>query len=646
MARELKSQTSLNAVDSESPAPDFRLMFEASSELCLVLDAALNIVAVTDAFAKATHICRENSVGQNIWKVLGDPSDTSTTGSYNLCLALKEVLAKKSRETLPVQKFALRRPDEMGGGFEERWWSSVNTPLLDDKGNLRYIIHRIDECPKPSAPKSEINGERLDAILSAVSSGLIVTDMQHRIVLMNRVAEKLLGAPEGKSAGLSLDEAIQDAGLRERIRATLGKQETGAKFDFVMPAIGSSTQPLTLCARTALIRDKQRRTTGTLTVIEDVTHEREVDRLKTEFLSTAAHELRTPLTSIRGFSEILLTREMSDEKIKHFLTTINIQATNLGNIINDLLDLARIESGRGLELRRAANDVVAIAREVLDPYMQRSGNHRYVLDTSDKQILAHCDREKLRQALQNLVSNAVKYSPQGGEILVKLERKEPFLTCSVSDHGIGMTPDELSRVFEKFYRANAGTTAAEGTGLGMSIVKAVIEQHGGTIRIDSTYGKGTRATFTLPLGLGSGLMNAVSVTEPGKLVTGARRILVLEDDPAAGAMIEFYLKEAGFNVALASRGAGFVDRACTELPDLICLDAILPDADGFNLCKELKSEPRTKAIPVIFVSVRDSEKDRGLALGASAFVTKPYTAPALLEAVNRAMRKPTGALRM
>jgi PAS domain S-box-containing protein len=825
MARDRKSQASPSSPDPESPAPpNFQFLFESCPALYLVLDPLLRIIAVTEAYAKATMTRRENILGRNIFDVFPDnPQDQSATGERNLKASLNWVIEKKIPDVMAVQKYDIRRPEEEGGGFEQRWWSPINTPVLDSKKNLLYIVHRVEdvttfiqrqkdnadqlkitddlrkqaremeaevylraqevqvanqqlrdanaalhqqaehlreleierdrffnlsvdmfciagtdgyfkrvnkafertlghtEAELIGAPylsfihpediesttalvkdlgtgqiaihfenryrckdgsyrylswnatpftadgityavarditerkraeerlrfalaSSETNLERLDAILSAVSSGLLVTDLDNRIVLLNHVAEKLLDTHAGKSTGLSLDEAIQDRSLRERIRATLSKRETGSKFDFVTTT-ADSPRPTTLCARTALIRDKLGKTTGTLTVIEDVTHEREVDRLKTEFLSTAAHELRTPLTSIRGFSEILLTREMPAEKSRRFLDTINIQATNLGNIINDLLDLARIESGRGLELRRAATDVVAIVREVLDSFIPRSERHRYVLDAEPPQILAHCDREKMRQAIQNLVSNATKYSPDGGEIRVSIDRKDPFLSCSVIDQGIGMMPDQLSRVFEKFYRANAGTTAVEGTGLGMSIVKAIVEQHGGTISIESELGKGTRATFSLPLGMGSGLMPAVAEKRDRESVATGARILVLEDDPGAGSMIEFYLREAGYSVALASRGAGFLERAATEYPDLICLDAILPDADGFNICKELKADPRTKSIPVIFVSVRDSEKERGLALGALAFITKPYSATALLETIKTVLSKPAGPL--
>lgn len=816
MAHDRKSQA--NLPDPESPVPpNFQFLFESCPALYLVLDPLLRIIAVTDAYAKATMTRRENILGRNIFDVFPDnPQDQSATGERNLKASLAWVIEKKIADVMAVQKYDIRRPEQEGGGFEQRWWSPINTPILDAKNNLLYIVHRVEdvttfvqrqndtddlrrhtremeaeiylraqevqvanqqlrdanvalqkqaehlreleierdrffnlsvdmfciagsdgyfkrvnkafertlgytEAELLGAPyasfihpedlastaaqakgqleghaaiqfenryrckdgsyrylswnatpfsadgltyavardisdkrkaeenlrlalaSSETSLERLNAILSAVSSGLLVTDLDNRIVLLNHVAEKLLDTHAGKSTGLSLDEAIQDRSLRERIRATLSKLETGSKFDFVTTS-SDSPRPVTLCARTALIRDKQGKTTGTLTVIEDVTHEREVDRLKTEFLSTAAHELRTPLTSIRGFSEILLTRDMPLEKSRRFLDTINIQATNLGNIINDLLDLARIESGRGLELRRAATDVVAIVREVLDVFIPRSEKHTYVLEAEPPQILAHCDRDKIRQAIQNLVSNATKYSPQGGEIKVSMIRNDPFLRCSVSDQGIGMLPDQLSHVFEKFYRANAGTTAVEGTGLGMSIVKAIIEQHGGCISIESAIGKGTSATFTLPLGMGSGLMPAVAEKREKESATTGARILVLEDDPGAGSMIEFYLREAGYSVALASRGTGFLERAATEHPDLICLDAILPDADGFNICKDLKADPRTKSIPVIFVSVRDSEKERGLALGAVAFITKPYSATTLLETIKTVLSKPAGPL--
>lgn len=473
---------------------------------------------------------------------------------------------------------------------------------------------------------------RLHAMIQAVSSGLLVTDLNHRIVLVNHVAAGLLKVNAREAVGQTLDEAIKDKGLRERLRAALLRQETGAKFDFP-----GSAGKIVLCARTALVRDASGMITGNITVIEDVTREREVDRMKTDFLSAAAHELRTPLTSIRGFSEILLTRKMNEEKQRNFLETINAQATNLANIVNELLDLARIESGRGLELRRSATDVASIARELIGDFAARGDIHRYALEVKE-QILAHCDRDKIRQVLQNLLSNAVKYSPKGGPVGVRLEQDEKFVTCSISDEGIGMSPEQLSHIFEKFYRADASNTAAEGTGLGMAIVKAIVEQHGGAIRIESELGRGTRAVFTLPRGITSGLSPAVAGDNVARQVkSGAKHILVLEDDPGAGSIMEFYLKEAGYNFKIVHRGAGFVDAAAQEQPDLICLDAILPDADGFDICAKLKKDPRTSAIPFIFVTVRDSERERGLALGARAYIAKPYDHKTLLAAIKAAI---------
>ena len=501
------------------------------------------------------------------------------------------------------------------------------------------VRRRAEKALHAALVIEETHRERLNTTIMAVSSGLLVTDLAGRIVLINHVAEKLLDLYDKGAVGKTIDEAIADPGLRERIRASLARRETGAKFDFKSPAFSPSI-PIILCARTTVIQGRDGKDTGAVTVIEDVTHEREIDRMKTEFLSTAAHELRTPLTSIRGFSEILLTRKMSEENQRRFLETINNQSVNLGNIINDLLDLARIESGRGLELRRAATDLTLMARELTDMFAQRGGAHRIEAVLANDPIRANCDRDKIRQVFQNLLSNATKYSPEGGRIEVKVERGEHVAVCSVSDEGMGMSPDQLARIFEKFYRANATNSAIEGTGLGMSIVKAIVEQHGGTIRVSSELGKGTRVTFTVPLFYEAAPTVKAprgSDSDTTLQASGARHIFVLEDDPGASSMLEFFLKEAGYRVTLMLQGAGFVERVAREQPDAICLDIFLPDADGLELCKALKRDPRTKAIPIIFVSVRESEKELGMSLGAVAYLTKPFENKELLAAVKEAL---------
>ncbi|GAI56286.1 unnamed protein product, partial [marine sediment metagenome] len=211
--------------------------------------------------------------------------------------------------------------------------------------------------------------DRIDGILKSVSDGLIVTDIYNRIILMNRSAEDLLGVRFSEVIDRPIDFAIEEKTLREKLIDTLGKKKTGYQFDFELPG-DDPKYPRFMRARTSVILDREGKDTGIVTIFNDVTHEREVDRMKTEFLSTAAHELRTPLTSIQGFSEILQTREdISEEEKKKFLSYINKQAVNLAEIVNDLLDISRIESGRKYTIDKVICNAGECIKNII-PYFQ------------------------------------------------------------------------------------------------------------------------------------------------------------------------------------------------------------------------------------------------------------------------------------
>lgn len=340
--------------------------------------------------------------------------------------------------------------------------------------------------------------DSIDGILRSVADGLIVTDIYNRVVLMNRAAEDLLGVRFSDVIDRPIDFAIKEKTLRDKVKKTLDKKTIGSHFDFELPG-DDPKHPKIMRARTSTIHDREGEESGIVTIIHDVTYEREVDRMKTEFISTAAHELRTPLTSIQGFSEILLMREdLKPEEKKKFLTYINKQSVGLAAIINDLLDISRIESGRGFALNKQPCNASETIQEILPYFQDQYKNHQFEVALSEKPVQLHVDKEKMGQVLKNLLSNAVKYSPEGGVIRVVGETVEDHYRISVEDHGMGMTPDQVDKMFDKFYRVDASNTAIEGTGLGMTVVKHIVEAHGGKVWVESELGKGTTVTFTIP----------------------------------------------------------------------------------------------------------------------------------------------------
>jgi PAS domain S-box-containing protein len=371
--------------------------------------------------------------------------------------------------------------------------------IRDYSKNLEVMVEERTKELNRALYDTEQARNRIDGILKSVGDGLIVTDLYNRVVLMNRAAEDLLEIRLSEVIDRPIDFAIEDKTLRDRIKTTLDKRESGYQFDFEIPG-DEPTNPHIIRGRTSIIEDKTGKHTGIITTMHDVTYEREVDRMKTEFISTAAHELRTPLTSIQGFSELLTTREdITEEEKRGCLSYINTQSVNLANIINDLLDISRIESGKGFSLDKAPCSIAELIRETVPSFQMQSEKHQFDLILPEEQIEVMADIDKMRQVFENILSNAVKYSPEGGTIRITGNVVEDHYQVSIEDQGIGMSMEQVEKIFDKFYRADASNTAIPGTGLGMSIVKYLVEAHGGEVFVESTQGSGTSVRFTIPL---------------------------------------------------------------------------------------------------------------------------------------------------
>lgn len=257
----------------------------------------------------------------------------------------------------------------------------------------------------------------------------------------------------------------------------------------------------------APVRDPEGNLLYFVTLTQDITERkradealRESDRIKTEFVRTAAHEFRTPLTSIQGFSQLLLTKaDISSEEAREFLTYIYERSVALADIVAALLDISRIETGQGLLLSLAPCVAKDVIRQV-EPFLKtQASKHRLEVALTEDNTLLNVDKGKIGEVLENLLSNAVKFSAAGSLIRIHGELVKEGYRISVADQGIGMTPEQVDKVFSKFYRADASHTAAEGIGLGMSIVKHIVDAHGGRIWVESELGKGTTVSFTMPL---------------------------------------------------------------------------------------------------------------------------------------------------
>jgi signal transduction histidine kinase len=229
---------------------------------------------------------------------------------------------------------------------------------------------------------------------------------------------------------------------------------------------------------------------------------RELDQAKTEFLSVVSHELRTPLTALQGFSELLLRSALPPDRARRCLVYLHTEACTLGRIVGELLDLARIEAGRPLDLRPEPVDLAEMIERNIELFAAEHREHRFRWTASEPAVALRADPDALDRMVKNLLSNAVKYSPRGGQVCVSAcpaVDQPGMIELAVEDDGVGIPADQLSRIFDKYVRVpNPETVAARGLGLGLSLVKALAEAHGGRVEVDSLPGKGSRFRLLLP----------------------------------------------------------------------------------------------------------------------------------------------------
>ena len=283
------------------------------------------------------------------------------------------------------------------------------------------------------------------------------------------------------------------------IRAINANDDNDAVLELELPG-GPKGPGRIIQAKSSQVRGQGGLKTGVITLLRDVSKERELDRMKSEFISTAAHELRTPLTSVKGFSEILLQRKDIDPRQQaEFLSIVYEKTVMLEKIINDMLSISRVDSGQIVCLQKEWHDLVPALEKLGSQYRNECKTHSFQMDLPEQPVEGLVDLVKFTQVMENLLTNAVKFSPRKSLIRVTCKVIANQARISVEDRGYGMTPDQAERVFDKFYRVDSSNTAKEGLGLGMSIAKNIVEAHGGKIWVESKPGKGTTVSFMIPL---------------------------------------------------------------------------------------------------------------------------------------------------
>jgi len=362
----------------------------------------------------------------------------------------------------------------------------------------------------------------------------------------------------------------------------------------------------------------------------------DANRHKSVFLANMSHELRTPLNAIIGFSELLTDAQngqFDEATRKRFLSQILTSGRHLLGLINDILDLSKVEAGQ-MELRlqtlSVADSVDQVVKTV-EPLVAKKSITLTSTVAGVGDVLA--DAGKVKQMLLNLVSNAIKFTPEGGSVTIGAVRIKETIEISVTDTGIGISESDLKSIFREFHQVDFGPGRKhEGTGLGLALTKRFALLHGGDVRAASRLNKGS--VFTLSLPVRAGVPPATETMAAAAKNGSGPIVLVVEDDPAAAELLTRQLSAAGYRTEVARTGNEALARARELQPAAITLDIILPEVDGWEIMTRLKSDATTSGIPIVVVSVVDNP-ELGLALGAIDYFVKPVDTGALIKRLNR-----------
>jgi signal transduction histidine kinase/CheY-like chemotaxis protein len=512
-----------------------------------------------------------------------------------------------------------------------------------------------DTLPLPSGEEAAL----LRATLENMAQGVAMYDAQHRLVTWNEKFVEYLDMPQ---AFLGTEHTFSDyirylgergefgenADIEAELQKRLSVLSRSHSFERVRPD-GTVLE----------VRRDPVPGGGFVAIYTDITERKKVEeqlrsakeaaesasRVKSAFLANMSHELRTPLNAIIGYSEILLedAQDRGDKASIGDLEKIQSAGKHLLGLINDILDLSKIEAGRmdvyleQVYLGRLLDEV----KTIVAPMVKKNENV-LVLDCPADIGVLRTDVTKLKQSLINLLSNAAKFTKQG-TITLKVSRESDaggraMIRFDVSDSGIGMTPDQMARLFQAFTQADSSTTRHfGGTGLGLTITKHFAAMLGGDIAVASEPGKGSTFTIRLPAQSEAGDLDGADEAIPatsGETAPGAITVLVVDDDPVTHEVLTSTLGKEGCRLRHARDGAEALDMMRRDPPDIVTLDVMMPKVDGWSVLGIMKSDPELQHIPVVMLTIVDDRR-LGFSLGASEFLTKPVDRARLVSVIQK-----------
>ena len=514
------------------------------------------------------------------------------------------------------------------------------------------------------------------SLLESNMDALMTTDPRGIITDVNKQMEALTGCTRDELIGAPFKNYFTDA-----IRAEAGINRVlneGKVTNYELTARARDGTLTVVSCNATTFHDRDRRLQGVFAAARDVTELKRIEqalqqknvelqdasRMKSEFLANMSHELRTPLNAIIGFSEVLsdgLLGDMTDKQRK-FIDDIFKSGKHLLSLINDILDLSKVEAGKML-LDLDPVDVSSLLRNSLSIIKGQAAARHVRLDmrAPDRLGFMNADARKVKQIVYNLLSNAVKFTAEGGDVILEANRVSraevgvfpgpwprltfpladsefsEFLKVSVSDNGIGISPQGLTHLFKPFSQVDSGLARKfEGTGLGLALVKLLVDLHGGVVAVESAVGEGSRFTVWIPIPA-TGAATTPKLKSPTlprlERLDGSRSALVVESNYKSAELIRVQLEAEGFTVLHAVSAEDAIALAEREPLALITLDIMMPGVDGWAFLKRLKEIPETRLVPIVIISIL-ADRTKGFALGAAAVMQSPVSRQELSECLN------------
>ena len=425
----------------------------------------------------------------------------STLFLFAIVLAALGAISVSKRLTEPIKQFTRSATEIARGNFNHK----VPVYSDDELGKLAKIINfmttELRRLNNMNLNQMINEKNKTKTVLKNIADGVIVTDPDNKVLVANAVAESWLGLSEKEILEQPVEKIIYEQNLLSlinKIRKDGNYEDT--KVELIIKPDNKRKQ-IVLQAKAAQVIDAEDRLIGIVTIFRDITKEKEIDRMKTELVSMVAHELRSPLTSIAGFSELLLDEGVTQEQSKEYAEIILKESNRLGDLINKFLDITRIESGKS-QVHKTPVQIGHLIESILEMnmYLAERKGMKVNINIPDNLANVWVDREMMGEVILNLFSNAVKYSPDGKTINIEIEDKDDEQLVRIADQGYGIPEKSLNKIFEKFYRVTDNEYIQEinGSGLGLSLVKEIIELHDGSIWVESKIGEGSTFTFSIP----------------------------------------------------------------------------------------------------------------------------------------------------